>query len=111
MKRQIRVVLYLFQESSITRVTYILLTLGSEGLFVHDRSGVKEWDDDALTALNRSPLDVARAGDGLLVGASLAITVGANIWEAAYIGSMVAACQVSCLGNVPVSIDDLLREV
>jgi rfaE bifunctional protein kinase chain/domain len=82
----------------------VILTLGSEGLFIHKMGD--SWhppNSDRLPAFNVAPKDVAGAGDSLLTGASLALVAGADIWLSAYLGSLVAACQVGRAGNVPLT--------
>lgn len=41
----------------------------------------------------------------------MAKIVGASIWESAYLGSIVAAIQVSRVGNVPIKKDELIKEI
>ena len=53
---------------------------------------------------------VVGAGDSLLISSAMAMTAGATPWEAAYIGSVAAAVQVSRVGNVPLDRLDLVRE-
>lgn len=81
----------------------LLVTLGAEGVFIHKGVG-QEWQNDRLPALNPNPKDVAGAGDSLLIAAALTLAAGGDIWEAAYIGSVMAACQVSHVGNTPLSV-------
>ena len=90
----------------------IILTLGSEGLLVHasDLNG-NEFVTDRLPTFNSAPKDVAGAGDSLLTCASLALAAGASIWQAAYLGSVAAACQVSRTGNTPLTGKDLVTEL
>lgn len=92
------------------RATNIVLTLGAEGLLVHAAKG-SEWITDRLPALNRLPKDSVGAGDSLLIASSMAMAVGANIWQSIYLGSIAAACQVSRVGNVPLSPQDILQEL
>ena len=47
----------------------------------------------------------------LLIGSAMAMAVGASPWEAAYIGSVAAAVQVSRAGNLPIKTSDLAREI
>ncbi len=42
---------------------------------------------------------------------SMALVVGANIWESAYLGSIAAACQVGRVGNLPLSAAELTKEL
>jgi rfaE bifunctional protein kinase chain/domain len=90
----------------------IILTLGAEGVFMQSRDRDKDrWLTDRLPAFNSLPRDPAGAGDALMVTASLAMASGASLWEAAYLGSVAAACQVSRLGNLPLTIEELSKEV
>lgn len=91
-------------------IANVLITLGSEGVLIHADKN-KKWVTDQIPALNRAPKDVAGAGDSLLISASMAIAVGASVMEGAYIGSIAAACQVGRVGNIPLSIHELEREI
>lgn len=80
----------------------VFLKLGADGVLIHAPNHSSDgWLTDQVEALNRSPKDVAGAGDSMMVGTALALGAGANIWEAACIGSIAASIQVSRLGNVP----------
>lgn len=92
------------------RATNIVLTLGAEGLLVHAARG-SEWMTDRLPALNKSPKDSAGAGDSLLIASSMSMAVGADIWQSMYLGSIAAACQVSRVGNMPLSPQDIELEL
>jgi len=90
----------------------IILTLGAEGVFIQSSDRDKDlWLTDRLPAFSSLPRDPAGAGDALMVTASLAMASGASLWEAAYLGSIASACQVSRLGNLPLTIDELSKEV
>ena len=91
----------------------ILLKLGAEGLLIHagDKIDKNKWHNDQLPALNNSPKDVSGAGDSLLITSSLAICCGADIWEAAYLGSLAAAIQVSRVGNTPLQFEEFVSEI
>ena len=51
--------------------------------------------------MNSNPLDVAGAGDSMLISSAMSISCGATPWEAACIGSIAASVQVSRVGNIP----------
>ncbi|NEO82890.1 MAG: adenylyltransferase/cytidyltransferase family protein [Spirulina sp. SIO3F2] len=90
----------------------ILLKLGEEGLLVHAETESKnDWLTDRISALNSSPKDVAGAGDSLLIASSLTLASGGRIWEAACMGSLAAAIQVSRLGNVPIQAEEVFQEL
>lgn len=90
----------------------ILLKLGEEGLLIHAGDDVGgKWLTDRVEALNVAPKDVAGAGDSLLITSAMALAGGGNIWEAACLGSLAAALQVGRVGNTPLRIEELLREL
>ena len=98
-------------------VKNVLLKLGDEGLLIHAKDategsieGGQIWTDQ-VPALNLHPKDVAGAGDSLLVVSAMALTCKANIWEAACLGSLAAAIQVGRVGNTPLRIEELTREI
>ena len=88
----------------------VVLTLGSEGVLVHARNGTS-WITDQLPSFNSAPRDVAGAGDSFLTCASMALCAGVDIWQSVYLGSLAAACQVSRVGNTPLTQQDLLAEI
>ncbi len=88
----------------------ILLKLGEEGLLIHAGDG-NDWLTDRLFALNRLAKDVAGAGDSLLITSAMTIACDGDIWEAACLGSLAAAVQVSRVGNTPLLVEELLREL
>lgn len=92
------------------RARNVLLKLGEEGLLIHP-ADVPAGDEltDRLGALNTAPRDVAGAGDSLLIASALTLASGGTIWEAAYLGSLAAAIQVSRVGNTPIQSEELLR--
>ena len=93
------------------KVEHLIATMGESGALVltqGDKAGA--YEVDSLPALNKNPVDVAGAGDAMLVSSALALTVGASIWQAAYIGAIASACQVGRLGNLPLSADELITK-
>ena len=90
----------------------LLLKLGAEGVLVHaELSDRNQWLTDRLPAFGVGARDTAGAGDSLLSVSALAMALGAPVWQAAYLGSLAAACQIDRLGNVPLRADDLLVEM
>jgi rfaE bifunctional protein kinase chain/domain len=88
----------------------VVITLASEGLLIHaPKNGA--FHTDRLPAFNSSPKDVAGAGDSFFVCAALALRGGVDIWQAAYLGAVAAACQVSRIGNTPLTAAELLDEI
>jgi rfaE bifunctional protein kinase chain/domain len=90
----------------------IIMTLNSEGMIAHAASrNSDEWLTDRLPALNTSPKDSSGAGDSLLACCSMAMAVGTDIWKSMYLGSIAAACQISRVGNIPLSPQDIRLEL
>ncbi len=87
----------------------ILLKMGSDGLLVHAGSGGDKWVTERIKPLNTSAKDVSGAGDSLLIASSLTLSLGGNIWEAACLGSVAAAIQVSRVGNIPITVDEIIE--
>jgi rfaE bifunctional protein kinase chain/domain len=97
---------------SKTNGNNIFLKLGSEGILIHafnKESG--HWETDRIPAINLAPIDVAGAGDSVLACASIMLARGGSVWEAAIIGSIGAACQVSRIGNIPLTIANLEKQM
>jgi len=90
----------------------VFVTLGSEGMLIQtEGSGPDDIVTDRLPALNSQPKDVSGAGDSMLISASMALAVGADVWQSAYLGSIAAACQVTRVGNTPLSAAELSSEL
>ena len=91
----------------------ILITLGGAGVLVVSRKpdqGIG-LTTDLLPALNPVPVDTSGAGDSLLVTSTLALASNATPYQAAYLGSLAAAIQVSRDGNIPINVSELNQVV
>lgn len=89
------------------RCSNVIMTLGADGILI--RGGTEGLPTDRLAALNSKPRDVAGAGDSLFCAASLALSTGADIWTAGLLGSIAAACQVSRVGNTPLTAEEVIQ--
>ncbi len=95
-----------------SRAKNVIITLGEEGILIHAETNDKnKWLTDRLPAMNTAPRDVAGAGDSFLTCSSMALAVGADIWQSSYLGSLAAACQVGRLGNTPLTTAELISEI
>ena len=92
------------------RARNVVVTLGAEGMLIYGRVG-RSWVTDRLPALNPVPKDPAGAGDSFLIAAAMALCSGADIWQSSYLGALAAAVQVSRIGNSPISVEELVREI
>jgi len=95
----------------LAQARHVFLKLGSEGMLLHVARRDEKYRTDRIPALNPNPRDVAGAGDSLLVGSILALATGATPWEAACLGGLSAAIQVSRVGNTPLTLDELRYEL
>lgn len=92
-----------------TSAKHVIITLGENGCLIHRQvERHPAMHTDRLPALSSFAVDTAGAGDSLLTSAALALAVGANIWEAALLGSLAAAVQVSRAGNIPLTSKEIL---
>lgn len=90
----------------------ILLKIGEEGVLIHAETNSPEsWLTDRIPALNPIPVDVAGAGDSMMITSAMALATGASIWEAAAIGSIAAAVQISRIGNAPLQSIELSQHL
>jgi len=97
------------QLMKISQSKNILLKLGEDGLLIH--TGQNTWTTDRIDALNPIPKDVAGAGDSMLIASALTMVAGGNIWESALIGAIAAGIQVSRVGNIPLTSDEIIKEI
>ena len=88
----------------------VLVKLGSEGLLFHaELSGKNKCLTDRLPAFGIKAQDTVGAGDALLATVALARSLGAPLWQAAYLGSLSAACKIENVGNAPIQATELLE--
>ena len=90
----------------------ILLKIGEEGVIIHaDNKNNKGWKTDRIPALNLNPIDVAGAGDSMLIASSMALALNATIWESALIGSLASSIQFARIGNIPIDQHELIQQL
>ena len=92
------------------RAENVVVTLGSEGVLLHAKEA-QTWLTDRLPAFNSAPKDTAGAGDCFLTCTAMSMCAGVDIWQSVYLGSLAAACQVSRVGNLPLTVADLIAEI
>ena len=93
------------------RAEHVLVKLGGEGVLIHAASGIGRVTTNQLPALNDQPVDVAGAGDSMLMVASMALACEGSPWEASLLGSLAAAIQVGRLGNQPIAKSDFMSSL
>ena len=92
-----------------TRAKNVCLKIGAEGMLMlwEDQSTSAEAVFDRLKAFNSSAVDVAGAGDSLLITAAMGLATRAHPSEAMYLANVAAAIQVGRVGNIPLSIEEI----
>ncbi|WP_373071978.1 PfkB family carbohydrate kinase [Sulfurimonas sp.] len=96
--------------SDKTSTKYIFTTLGAEGVMIYN-TNQGDLLTDNISALGSIVKDVSGAGDSLLTCSSMALAVGSNIWQAAYLGSLASAVQISRVGNIPINKEEIINEL
>ncbi len=84
-----------------------IITLGKEGIFFKTREGEK----GRLPARARAVYDVTGAGDTVVSVLSFSLGAGVNLPSALKICNVAAGIVVGKLGAVPVSREEILREI
>ena len=93
----------------LARATNVMVKLGADGVLLHMEDDSHRTVTNQLPALNPYPVDVAGAGDSMLIAAGLALAAHASPWEAAALGAIAAAMQVGKLGNNPIQRTDYIQ--
>ena len=88
------------------RVSSLIVTQGSKGLSVWTAGGEVRH----MAAHPVEVYDVAGAGDTVISALTLAITAGADVFEAAEVANHAAACVVRHLGVATVTQDELIAD-
>jgi rfaE bifunctional protein kinase chain/domain len=87
--------------------TYILLTLGEGGIAVFEK-GVPE---KRMPTQARKVSDVSGAGDTVIATLTVALSAGADIYEASYLANYAAGIVCAEPGIVPIEIETLFETV
>ena len=98
-----------------TRNQDLIIKLGEKGMLILE--GI--WEDGQIDSARTEYLasfanevnDPVGAGDALLAAASLALAVGASVFEASVLGNVAAAEEVQKVGNYPVTRAQMERRL
>jgi rfaE bifunctional protein kinase chain/domain len=86
---------------------YVLLTLGENGIAVFEKDGTEK----RMPTKARKVADVSGAGDTVVSTLTIALSAGANIYEASFLANYAAGVVCGEVGIVPVEIDKLFETV
>ena len=101
-------ILYLFVFLSF--ISNMILTLNKDGALIQGGSQ-NNWKTEKLPSLCKLAKDPAGCGDAFFITSSMAMSCGSSLWEAAYLGSIAAGLQAQFLGNTPVSLSRIKKEI
>jgi bifunctional ADP-heptose synthase (sugar kinase/adenylyltransferase) len=85
--------------------------MGGDGVFLSHVDENGAIHEDRIPAINELPVDVAGAGDSMLITMGMVMASNGSFWDAAYIGSIAAGIQVGRIGNTPLNINTLLDAI
>jgi len=87
-----------------TAAQHLLITRGGDGMTLFDRSG----EQYHVPAFNRTDVfDVTGAGDTVVAALTLALCVGASLWEAIVLGNLAASIVVRQFGTATTSQEEM----
>ena len=93
-----------------TQARHLFVTLEKHGMVVFERRsqdrGSPDWagrlKGEQLPSFAEHAIDRLGCGDALLAAATLTLTAGGSLMQAAYLGNAAAAIELSLLGNHPI---------
>ena len=93
-----------------TKSKNLILTLNKDGVLIQTLNRNK-FSTDKIPSLALDVKDVAGAGDAMLISSALSMVSGGSIWISSYLGSIASALEIKKVGNVPLRIKELAKEV
>ena len=90
----------------------LILKLGERGIFCSTPSATPDRDSYfSIDSFSSNVVDAVGAGDALLAYATLAMLATNSLVIAGILGSIAAACECECDGNVPIHPEDVLNRI
>lgn len=86
---------------------YVLLTLGAEGIALFE----KNKSERRVPTKARKVADVSGAGDTVISTLTMALTAGADIYDATYLANFAGGLVCQEVGIVPIEIDNLFNAI
>jgi rfaE bifunctional protein kinase chain/domain len=86
---------------------YVLLTLGEKGIAVFEKDGTEK----RMPTKARKVADVSGAGDTVISTLTIALTAGANIYEASFLANYSAGVVCGEVGIVPIEKEKLFETI
>lgn len=88
----------------------VIIKLGERGILACSNN-LETPDFIGLNALQNEVIDAVGAGDALLAYSSLSLASGTNLSVSSLLGSIAASISCAHNGNVPISYEDLGKEI
>ena len=89
----------------------LILKLGERGVFCVKGKEDKKTNSFSLDSFTNNVVDAVGAGDALLAYSTLSMLATDSLVIAGILGSMAAACECECDGNVPIKTEYLLKKI
>lgn len=89
------------------KAKYVLLTLGAEGIALFE----KNKSERRVPTKARKVADVSGAGDTVISTLTMALTAGADIYDATYLANFAGGLVCQEVGIVPIEIDNLFNAI
>jgi rfaE bifunctional protein kinase chain/domain len=89
----------------------LILKLGDRGIFCVAQDQESKTPAFSIDSFASNIVDAVGAGDALLAYATLTMLATGSLVMAGIIGSMAAACECECDGNIPIRPENLLAKI
>lgn len=109
------------QDSGVGRLAFFLqeacdyhnliLKLSDRGIFCVARDAELKTPSFSIDSFANNVVDAVGAGDALLAYATLTMLSTGSLVVAGILGSMAAACECECDGNIPIRPENLLEKI
>ena len=95
----------------VTNCNNLILKLGERGIFCS--TNAKKYKDlyFSINSFATNVVDAVGAGDALLAYATLGMLTTNSLFIAGILGSIAAACECECDGNIPIRPENVLAKI
>ena len=96
---------------SLSKCKLLFMKLGEKGLLINKSKTKNERSYFSIDSFASHVSDAVGAGDALLAYSTLSLMENKSEVAAAIIGSIAAACECECDGNIPITPEKVLRKL
>jgi len=94
-----------------TNYKNLILKLGERGVFCSTNGQNTKDSYFSINSFSANIADAVGAGDALLAYSTLSLLATNSLVVAGILGSMAAACECECDGNIPINIETVLEKI